>query len=187
MQIVAGRFRGRTIATPRGSTTRPTQARVRAAIFNSLQQDIEGAYFIDICAGSGAMGLEALSRGANEVVFIENDRRAIQCIESNIASLHVKHEARMITCSAILALKQLVKKGKLADIIYFDPPYSSELTLEVIHEVDKGGILKDEGLFIVEERTSAHLDQLELATLLFQKSKSYGDSTLYTYINRVIQ
>lgn len=121
LKILSGRFKGRNLKTPKGSKTRPTQGVLRAALFNRCQQEIEGARFLDLFAGSGAMGLEALSRGAALVTFVEKDREASRCIGENLATLQVA--ATLLTLEALAALKALARQGQTFTLIYIDPPY----------------------------------------------------------------
>lgn len=185
MQIVSGLFRGRTIKTPKGAATRPTQSRVRAAIFNSLQHCVEEASFLDICAGSGAMGFEAISRGAKQACFIEQEKNAIACIRHNIDLLHVKDQAQLFPLDAVNALKKLDQRGSCFDIIYFDPPYGKELTISVIQEIDHSQhLLTEEGVFVVEERADIDLSHLSLRSLSFLKAKEFGDAALSFFVRR---
>ena len=187
MQITSGAFKGRMIKTPQQGITRPTQSRVRAAIFNSLQHSIVGAVFLDICAGSGAMGLEALSRGAAHAIFIEQNNKAAQVIKHNIALLHVEDKTELMACDALHALKRLDEEKKTVDIIYFDPPYAQELTYEVIRAIDSMQYLFSRGgYFVVEERRGMVLAELTLQNLVLYKTKSYGDTTLLIFISKLL-
>lgn len=121
LKILSGRFKGRNLKTPSGTKTRPTQGVVRAALFNRCQNELEGARFLDLFAGSGAMGLEALSRGAAEVLFVERDRDAARCIQDNLALLKV--EATVLTLDALAALKAIARRGSTFTLLYIDPPY----------------------------------------------------------------
>jgi len=120
MRIVAGELRGRTIVAPSGTTTRPTTDRVREAIFNSLHSlgVIEGALVADLYAGSGALGFEALSRGAEHCTFVERDRAALSAIEANRASLGVRGRTRVVNGDPVC-----MARGIDADLVFADPPY----------------------------------------------------------------
>jgi 16S rRNA (guanine(966)-N(2))-methyltransferase RsmD len=118
LQIIAGLYRGRRLISPKGDQTRPTQGILREALFNILQNQIAGSHFLDLFAGSGAIGLEALSRGAQEVVFVEHNRLALQALKANIERLACK--ARVLPFDIFKALKLL---SNPFDLIFADPPY----------------------------------------------------------------
>ena len=122
MRIIAGQYRGQRLKAPKGPQTRPTASRLREALFNICQNRIERARFLDLYAGSGAMGFEALSRGAESAVFIDAHKEAIQCIEANAASLQVQSQIQVFRGEAIATLAWLEKQGDPFDIIYADPP-----------------------------------------------------------------
>ena len=121
MRVIAGEFRSRRIISPPGMTTRPTPERLRETLFDVLQSVIEGAIFIDAFAGTGAVGIEALSRGARHVVFIEKDKRAVEVIQKNLASLKLEARSRVISGAAALHLGHVD-----AGLVFLDPPYEKE-------------------------------------------------------------
>lgn len=129
LRIIAGSFKGRLLKAPKGPSTRPTQGVLREAVFNICQQDIANARFLDLFAGSGAMGLEALSRGAAHATFVEQNRNAIACIKENIALLHVEAQTILLPSNANQALALLAKQNALFDIAYIDPPYDKPISL----------------------------------------------------------
>ena len=122
VRIIAGRFGGRFIQTPPGNTTHPMSERVRSAMFNSLGGVVEGARVLDAFAGSGAIGLEAISRSANSAVFIERDRVAQRILAENIASLGVEEQSIVINTTVSNWLESMNVTGEF-DIIFADPPY----------------------------------------------------------------
>lgn len=121
MRVIAGELRSRKILSMPGGDVRPTPDRLRETLFNILQTDIEGAVFVDAYAGTGAVGIEALSRGARHVIFIEKNRQAVELIHQNLTSLGVSSRARVIMGGAALHLH-----GMEADIVFLDPPYPKE-------------------------------------------------------------
>lgn len=129
LRIIAGSFKGRKLKAPKTSRTRPTQSQVREAIFNMCQTQIEGSAFLDLFAGSGAIGFEALSRGAEKVTFLEKQKEAIQCIEENAKILKVESKIRILKAPFIHGISLLKKEKKLFDLIYLDPPYEMEIDL----------------------------------------------------------
>lgn len=147
LKIIAGAFKGRPLKAPKGPSTRPTQGMLREAVFNICQNEIEGARFLDLYAGSGAMALEALSRGASQATLVEQNRNAITCIKENIASLGLGSQAHLIPTNAERAMTLLTKQETQFDIIYIDPPYDTPLILEPLIP-----LLAPGGLLFIEER-----------------------------------
>lgn len=123
MRIIAGRWRGRTIAAPPGERTRPTTERVREAWMSRLQHDIPGARVLDLFAGSGALGLEALSRGAEHATFVEKGTAALRTLEANIRALHAGAESTVLRTDALKYVDSL--EADSYDIVLADPPYGS--------------------------------------------------------------
>lgn len=188
MHIFSGIFKRRVLKTPKGDSTRPTTGMVRQAVFNILQHSIEGAKFLDLFAGSGAMGLEAISRGAESAVLVENGKYALNCIEENIQSLGVASKARLIRKDSLKAIKSLSEGKESFDFIYADPPYlepskSGLLSHEVLKGVALGSLLKKGGLLIIEEDRKASLDQVDGTGLQFVEMRPFGKSVLYIFQN----
>jgi 16S rRNA (guanine(966)-N(2))-methyltransferase RsmD len=125
---------------------------LRETLFNVLAPRIEGSHFIDLCAGSGAVGIEALSRGAANVIFIESSRKAAAIISENLNHCGIKDDVRVINRDALTALKYLAQQESRFDIIYFDPPYDSEIYSPVLWQIAKSNLLAEDGIVIVEHR-----------------------------------
>jgi 16S rRNA (guanine(966)-N(2))-methyltransferase RsmD len=152
MRVIAGEFRSRRIQSMPGEEVRPTPDRLRETLFNILGASTAGAVFVDAYAGTGAVGIEALSRGARQAVFIEKNRKAANLIQSNLASLGIESRARVIVGSAVLYLGG----GALsADIVFLDPPYPKEREYQAA--LDALGAAPP-GLVVVQ-----HSKRLELA------------------------
>lgn len=130
MRIIAGTFRSRPLVAPRGKDTRPTSDRLRETLFNVLAPRIAGAVFLDLYAGSGAAGIEALSRGAREAIFIENAEPALRAIHGNLASLGIRGGYSIEARSVASGLKRLAAAERAADIIFLDPPYAENAEYE---------------------------------------------------------
>ena len=159
MRIIAGQYKGRRLKTLDGLQVRPTSDRLRERVFNVLAPRIVGARFLDLCAGSGALGIEALSRGAESVAFIENNRRAHQLIGDNLAHCGIADHTRVINRDALTALKYLEGRGEPFDLIYFDPPYEAELYSPVLWLLAKSQLLAAEGWLLVEHRKLTPLQE----------------------------
>jgi 16S rRNA (guanine966-N2)-methyltransferase len=168
VRIIAGERKGHTIFAPRGRETRPTSDRVRENVFNIVAPWVEGARVLDLYAGSGAMGLEALSRGAASTVFVESDRDALQTIERNLEKLRLTG-ATVVRLSAATALMQEAAAGRKYDLVLVDPPY--EMTdYEPISRY-LPSVLAHDGLLVLE--TDARVEP-SLAGLGVRTSRRYG-------------
>ncbi|HKX30447.1 MAG TPA: 16S rRNA (guanine(966)-N(2))-methyltransferase RsmD [Blastocatellia bacterium] len=157
MRVIAGIYKGRRLKTLEGLHVRPTSDRLRETIFNILAPRIEGARFVDLCAGSGAIGIEALSRGAASVVFIEASRKAASIIGENLRYCEIEEDARVVNRDALVALRHLAAQGMKFDIFYFDPPYDSDIYSPVIRQIAEQNLLADDGVVIVEHRRQSLL------------------------------
>jgi 16S rRNA (guanine966-N2)-methyltransferase len=157
MRIIAGQHKGRRLQTLDGLQVRPTSDRLRETVFNILSPLIADARFLDLCAGSGAIGIEALSRGAGSVAFIENNRRAHQTISDNLKHCGIVDGVRVINRDALTALKYLNSHGEQFDLVYFDPPYDIELYSPVLWLFAKGQLLAPDGWLLAEHRRLADL------------------------------
>ena len=158
MRIIAGRHRGRKLKSPRGLATRPVLARVREALFNVLG-DVEGLRVLDLYAGTGTIGLEALSRGAESLVLIDSGYRQCRTIRENLSAL--RENAVVIRSNVLRALKKLPDDGRVFDFIFADPPYEKGLTQKTINSVFRGGLLSGSGILAVTVRYNEELPQNE--------------------------
>lgn len=149
MRIIAGSARSLPLKTTEGLETRPTSDKIKETLFNILQQEIPGCYFLDLFAGSGQIGLEALSRGAEYAVFVENAKKAAKCIEDNITFTKFDKTSKLYTADVRSALAMMEGKYRF-DIIFMDPPYNRELEREVLEYLSDSSLVKDDTLFIVE-------------------------------------
>ncbi|HVF91490.1 MAG TPA: 16S rRNA (guanine(966)-N(2))-methyltransferase RsmD [Blastocatellia bacterium] len=150
MRVIGGKYRGRQLRTAAGLDVRPTSDRLRETLFNILAPSIRGSRFLDICAGSGAVGIEALSRGASHVTLIESSRQTCAIIRENIRALAIGDEARVINREAAQEISRLSGEGEPFDIVFLDPPYASALYSEVLERVSQGGLISDDGIVVVE-------------------------------------
>jgi 16S rRNA (guanine966-N2)-methyltransferase len=182
LRIIAGKYRGRKLKTPPSSQTRPTSDRLRETLFNILAPRIEGARFLDLCAGTGAVGIEALSRGASHVTFVDKSRKMCELIQANLEALHIeKSEVEKVADEALSFLRHLAKKGeRLFDIIFFDPPYATDYEAVLNLISDMSGILNPEGIVIVEHHKKKSLPE-EFSSLKRYREVRQGDSVLSFY------
>jgi 16S rRNA (guanine(966)-N(2))-methyltransferase RsmD len=181
MKIIAGTFKNRSILSPKGEKTRPTSSRLRETLFNICQQYIEGTVFLDLFAGSGAMGFEALSRGASFVTFVDNDRNAIQSIKKNIEMLGVKECTAVVQGDVLQALERFQRQEKRFDIIYADPPYEDRYSGLLLKEMDRSNLLNEGGTFFLEESSKIRLDVDSLTRLKMANKRVSGRSVLFEF------
>ncbi len=191
LRLTGGEFRGRPIHTLPDERTRPTQAKLRQALFNSIQVRIPDARVLDLFAGSGALGFEALSRGAASAVFVEQARPAVKIIEKNIGTLGVKDRAVLIGESVAQAfegrLAGLLERHGPFDLIFADPPYAGGWEMRLLEEFPWERLLVPGGLFCLEwgvkKSVISELPE-ESGVLVKTREKNYGDSVLTTYCRR---
>lgn len=176
MRIIGGEARGRTLVAPAGNRTRPTQDYVRESLFNILRGETEGARVLDLFAGTGALSLEAISRGAASAVLVDQDRAALEAIRRNIASLRAQERCELLACDYRKALERLKAAGRLFDLVFIDPPYRMENTGEMCAALYEKGLLARGFLIVVEHRRAAApvLDGRFLAADL----RRYGDTEI---------
>ena len=150
MRIVAGEYSSRKIEAPKGDNTRPTLDRVREAVFSSLGTYFEGGLFLDLYAGSGANGLEAISRGFDKAIFVDKAKEAITCINNNIDNLGVKDKSLVLKMNDMNALKLFVEEEYQFDLVYLDPPYKKEHNNEVLMYLIDNNLLKETARVVIE-------------------------------------
>lgn len=176
MRIVGGSFKGRRLSSFKGMDIRPTSDKVREAIFNILPREFPFKKVLDIFAGTGAMGLEALSRGADDVAFVDSGAEAISIIKKNIEACGAR--ARVYRSDALASLRQFSRKGERFDLIIIDPPYSSTLLRESLEEIDRNGLLAPEGVIVAETSKRIKLEA-DLKGLELFDERRYGDTIVY--------
>jgi 16S rRNA (guanine(966)-N(2))-methyltransferase RsmD len=175
--VIAGEKRGVRLQSPPGEDVRPTYDRVREAVFGKLQFTIANKAVLDLFAGSGAMGIEALSRGAEFVCFVDKNEGAISTVRSNIAKTQYEKKCRIIKNDYISALK-LFKNGTKFDIVFIDPPYASGYYEKALGKMDAEGLLRPGALIVLE---SDHLLKAQLQHYAINQTKKYG-KTIITYL-----
>lgn len=190
MYIVSGLYRHKTFKTPSSPSVRPSSNRLRESLFNICQGLISGAKFLDLFAGSGAIGLEALSRGAMQVTFIEKNKDAILCIQQNIVNFAVKDKTKVLQGDVLAMLDYLEKQQCSFDIIFADPPYATRAlksesfySEDVIRRIDHSSLLSPGGLLFVEEefRFQPHIAEHELKQLKLLSNRKIGPAALQEY------
>lgn len=185
MQIISGSFKGRRIRFPEG--IRPTQNKVRKAIFDCLGDCIKGSVFLELFAGSGAVGIEALSYGAKQVSFVESDSACLKLIESNLKLVGAK-TYNFYKKDSLRAIESFSQEGKRFDIIFLDPPYQRDWAKKSLLVLSVCDILAPQGILIIEHHKKEELpkevagDGIDRSLRLF-KQKRYGEAVVSFYRN----
>jgi 16S rRNA (guanine966-N2)-methyltransferase len=181
MRIAGGEWRGRNLKSPKGDIVRPTQDRVREALFSMLQNEIPGARFLDVFAGSGAVGLEALSRGASHATFVEQASSSLACIKSNIEMVKCENRTEVIRSDAYSWLKTAAA-GRSFDIAFADPPYAlghEQGYAEILNALAVHNVVRPGGLFIAEMKRVQDPDTSEYWDLC--RDRIYGQTWVAVY------
>lgn len=171
MRVISGSFRGLKLKSPDGLDIRPTTDRIKESLFNIIAPYLYDCIFLDLFSGSGAIGIEALSRGAKEVVFVDLDKNSINLINHNIALTKIKDKTKVYNTDALNSINSLKINNKKFDIIFLDPPYNKEFLKPILKEIENTHILKDDGFIICEQ----HIDEPDiiLEELYVYKIKRY--------------
>ena len=159
MRVIAGKVRRMTLVAPEGNDVRPTTDRIKETLFNILQSDIVDASFLDLFSGSGGIGIEAISRGAKDVVLVDKSKEALRCIEYNLRHTRLTDEAEVLPMDVLQAIRNLSRRGKHFDIVFMDPPYNQELELQTLEALAQSGIIDDDSVIIIETSLQTDTDE----------------------------
>lgn len=176
IRIIGGSLRSRLIKTPK-TCTRPTSSMVRKAFFDICQSEVEGSRFLDLYAGSGAMGIEALSRGASHSTFVDHNRQVIHVLKENLKALELEEKATIMMKEALPALKALKNGGSLFDLIYIDPPYDQD-PFPILQFLDENPLLSPEGHLFFEEGSPSKIPIHRLHHLKWIEGRKFGTTIL---------
>jgi 16S rRNA (guanine(966)-N(2))-methyltransferase RsmD len=177
MHIIAGRLKGQRLVTPRGHRTRPTADQVRIALMDTLTPRLSGARFLDLFAGAGGVGLEALSRGAARAVFVEQDAAAVTALRRNIGTLRVQGATRIIRADAGRALGLLAADGERFELIFLDPPYDAGLVVKTLTRLADGSLTTADTLVVAQHFTKQPPPDSVGALTAF-RARRFGETTL---------
>jgi 16S rRNA (guanine966-N2)-methyltransferase len=181
VRVIAGKFRSRKLKGPGLLRLRPTSDRLRETLFNILGKAVEDSLFIDLYAGTGAIGIEAISRGARQAILVESNLKAARLVRENLAALEIRAGAELMQGDALAGLERLAARHLMADFIFLDPPYEDmEAHLNVLEYLDTSHLVAPGGLVIIEHRNKTELperlERLECARIVEQ-----GDAALSFY------
>lgn len=176
MRVISGTAKSLQLKTLPGNGTRPTTDRIKETLFNILANELYDGMFLDLCSGSGAIGIEALSRGAKRAYFVEQEKAACLIIQENLIHTGLKEKAVILQKNAVSALNILKKEKISFDFIFMDPPYESGLEKQLLFLLAQTDVLKKSGMVIVEANIHTSFDYLEDLGFFIKKIKKYKTS-----------
>jgi 16S rRNA (guanine(966)-N(2))-methyltransferase RsmD len=176
VRVIAGALKGRRLVTPRGATTRPTADQVRIALMDTLAPRLPDARVLDLFAGAGGVGLEALSRGAAHVTFVERDPRALDALLENIRTLDLESRTDVVRGDVVRQLARLAGEGRRFEIVFLDPPYATDDAERTLAALGDGALIAPEGLVIAQHLTKRPLP--EYGALRAFRDRRFGETTL---------
>ncbi|MCL9663560.1 16S rRNA (guanine(966)-N(2))-methyltransferase RsmD [Paenibacillus hunanensis] len=180
MRVISGSAKGRPLKAVPGNGTRPTTDKVKEAMFSIIGPYFDGGQVLDLFAGTGGLGIEALSRGMEHGVFIDMEYKSIEVIKSNVQSARLTEQAEIYRNEAGRALKVLQKRESTFDLVFLDPPYRMKNGIELMQEMHERGLLNP-GATIVLEFETGHPYPTECQHFIGVRQAEYGDTTLYVY------
>lgn len=180
LRVIGGEAKGRKLNILKGMSVRPTGDKVKGALFNILREEIAGAEVLDLFAGAGNLGLEALSRGAKRVVFVDKRAVCAGIIRKNLARLDFQDRAEVYEEEAVRAVRRLAQRGREVAIVFVDPPYGSDLAEETLGSLAESHLVKDEGIVVVEHYWKRIMPG-GVGGLKLVRDERYGDTALSFY------
>lgn len=173
MRVIAGKARRLPLTAPEGKDTRPTTDRIKETLFNIIQDDVPGSIFLDLFSGSGAIGIEALSRGAKKAYLVEFGKEPLKCIRANLAKARLTEDAVVLPVEVTYAISKLEKTGQVFDIIYADPPYDKEFEPKIADLIAHSGIVREGTMVIIESALRTQVDYVDEEVYELIKIKEY--------------
>ncbi|WP_223700343.1 16S rRNA (guanine(966)-N(2))-methyltransferase RsmD [Sutcliffiella deserti] len=180
MRVVSGKLKGRQLKAVPGMNTRPTTDKVKESVFNIIGPYFDGGLALDLFGGSGSLGIEALSRGIDKVIFVDKDGKAIQTIKQNIEAFNLESSVEIYRNDAARALNALQKREVAFDLILLDPPYKRHQLEDLIHKISDYQLLSKEGLIMAEHSKEVELP-VDLGTFTRTKQEHYGLTVISVY------
>ncbi|PLS16573.1 16S rRNA (guanine(966)-N(2))-methyltransferase RsmD [Bacillus sp. M6-12] len=173
MRVVSGKCKGRPLKAVPGSGTRPTTDKVKESIFNIIGPYFDGGTALDLFAGSGGLGIEALSRGIEQAIFVDREHKAIQTVKANLEACHFSAQAEVYKNDAERALKAIIKRDLSFRLILLDPPYKLQKIVDLLEMIHSNGLLEDNGLIVCEHSSETILPD-RVGSLVKWKQETYG-------------
>lgn len=179
MRVISGKYRGRSLKGPKHAGVRPTADRVKESLFNIIGAGIQGAAFLDLFAGTGGIGIEAISRGATNVVFADQNPLSVKLIYQNLTILQPDEQVRVLHLSFDHVIDQLAKENIHFDFVFLDPPFEGGILIQAIEKIIENNLLKEDGTIIAEHPRKLLLN----ISGLEGETRNYGDICL-TFLNK---
>lgn len=173
MRVIAGTAKRLQLKTIEGMDTRPTTDRIKETLFNMIAHALADSSFLDLFAGSGGIGIEALSRGAERAVFVEKNEKAVACIKDNLKHTKLDGAAQVLQMDVLMALSRLQNQGERFDYIFMDPPYNQDLERTVLEYLSESELLEEGGLIIVEASLNTDMNYVDDLGFEIVKEKVY--------------
>jgi 16S rRNA (guanine966-N2)-methyltransferase len=182
MRVISGQHKGRILQAVPGNTTRPTTDKVKESLFSMIGPYFQGGVCLDLYAGTGSLGIEAISRGMERGIFVDIDRKAIETIRHNIRSLGIEQQTEVYKNDALRALNALMKRKCSFDLVFLDPPYAKENNALILHRLSEGGLLKPGAIISVEHDASRRIAEIPQGMEIWKENR-FGDIslTIFTY------
>ncbi|MBA2878808.1 16S rRNA (guanine(966)-N(2))-methyltransferase RsmD [Anoxybacillus kamchatkensis] len=184
MRVISGKCKGKPLQAVPGMTTRPTTDKVKEAIFNMIGPYFSGGLGLDLFGGSGGLGIEALSRGLDRVIFVDHDAKAVQTIKKNVTACRLTDQAEIYRNDAERALKAIIKRGLTFHLIFLDPPYKNKQLEALIAIIDSHQLLQKDGFVVAEHGAEEQLAK-QIGRLTQVKHETYGITavSIYAYVD----
>ncbi|WP_193708358.1 16S rRNA (guanine(966)-N(2))-methyltransferase RsmD [Alkalibaculum sporogenes] len=183
MRVITGKAKGKKLYSPKDDRVRPTSDKIKQSFFNIIDSLIKDSVFIDCFSGTGAIGIEALSRGAKEVYFIDNNKESVLLIKKNLNTTDLNSMGNIIEMNVEDAISNLSKENVIADIIFMDPPYALDIIPSIIKQISKNNILSQDGI-IVAEHDKKYIPEETILDYQISNKRVYGNTTM-TYYKRL--
>ncbi|MBE6183676.1 16S rRNA (guanine(966)-N(2))-methyltransferase RsmD [Heyndrickxia ginsengihumi] len=183
MRVISGKQKGKILNAVPGMGTRPTTDKVKEAIFNMIGPYFSKGIGLDLFAGSGGLGIEALSRGMEKIIFIDRDFQAVQTIKTNLQKCGLESKSEVFRNNAERALKAVVKRNMVFDVVFLDPPYKKQKLVEILSFLAEQHLLSENGYVVCEHAVEIELPE-EVSSLTIYKQAKYGITGITIYIHR---
>lgn len=181
MRVISGRARGLKLKAPEGLETRPTTDRIKESLFNIISPYLQEINFLDLFSGSGAIGIEALSRGAERAFFVDSSKVCYNIIKENLASARLLEKSKIYNEDCLLAIEKIAKENILFDIIFMDPPYSKNIEYDILNKIKETKILNSNGIIICEQHINDKIPSI--AGLKNYRIKKYKTTKMLFFEN----
>lgn len=183
MRVIAGKAKRLVLKTIEGQDTRPTTDRIKETLFNIISIDIPDCNFLDLFSGSGAIGIEALSRGARQAVMVEHNHKAVECIRENLKTTRLAEEAIIMNCDIMTGLRRLEGNDYIFDFVFLDPPYNNQWENQVLKYLAQSRLVHKDTVIIVEASLETEFDYLETMGYVMIREKKYKTNK-HVFINK---